>query len=168
MIDTGYLLPKSARASWAARSEFIGGSSRKPQASRAANPVAIRVGRYPECQTRRARSAGRRDETGGAPIDSAGRDVTGPRAVSHPQPAAFPTDAPTAGPVCRRLPSVSRVERGQERGPATGLAAVGALVGRLLGGSASAQLEALEPAGQYRLAGARLNPGRRGVLAMAM
>jgi competence protein ComEA len=46
--------------------------------------------------------------------------------------------------------------------------AVAALAGRLLGGSAAAQLGTLEPAAPSRLAGARLNPGRRGVLAMAV
>ena len=42
------------------------------------------------------------------------------------------------------------------------------LAGRLLGSSASARLGVLEPGEPVRLAGARLNPGRRGVLAMAM
>ncbi|MDQ1722472.1 MAG: competence protein ComEA [Pseudonocardiales bacterium] len=46
------------------------------------------------------------------------------------------------------------------------LANAAGLVGRLLGSSASAQLGALEPGGP--LSGARCNPGRRGVLAMAV
>ena len=58
------------------------------------------------------------------------------------------------------------VERGYERhGVAAWLARVAGLVGRLLGSPASAQLDAGLPAG---LAGARVNPGRRGVLAMAL
>jgi len=61
------------------------------------------------------------------------------------------------------------VERGHERRGIAGLpAAAGALVGRLLGGSASGQLGVLEPDGPARLAGARVDPGRRGVLAMVM
>lgn len=39
-------------------------------------------------------------------------------------------------------------------------------MGRLLGGSAAGQLGVLEPEGPARLSGARLDPGRRGVLAM--
>lgn len=45
---------------------------------------------------------------------------------------------------------------------------MGGLVGRLLGGSASGQLEVLEPDGPGHLSGARVDPGRRGVLAMVM
>ncbi len=48
------------------------------------------------------------------------------------------------------------------------MAVLGNLVGRLLGGSASAQLDALQAGEPARPPGARLNPGRRGVLAMAM
>lgn len=47
------------------------------------------------------------------------------------------------------------------------LAGVAGLVGRLLGSPVAARLGALEPAGST-LAGARCNPGRRGVLAMAV
>ena len=43
-----------------------------------------------------------------------------------------------------------------------------ALAGRLVGSSASAQRGTLESAGSSPLAGARLNPGRRGLLAMAV
>ncbi len=45
---------------------------------------------------------------------------------------------------------------------------VAGLAARLVGSSATAQVGTLEPAGPSRLAGARLNPGRRGVLAMAV
>jgi competence protein ComEA len=58
------------------------------------------------------------------------------------------------------------VERGYEkRGVAARLAG---LLGRLLGSSAVARSGALEPGAPSRLAGAQLNPGRRGVLAMAV
>jgi competence protein ComEA len=45
---------------------------------------------------------------------------------------------------------------------------VGQLLGRLLGGSTSAGLADFEPAGRHRLSGARCDPGRRTVLAMAV
>ena len=62
------------------------------------------------------------------------------------------------------------MERDNERrGVAAGLArVVTGLAARLLGSPASARLGVLEPGEPVRLAGARLNPGRRGVLAMAM
>ena len=53
----------------------------------------------------------------------------------------------------------------ERRGIAAGLARVAGLAGRLLGSPASAQLDAALPAG---LSGARVNPGRRGLLAMAV
>src|SRR5215218_8420315 len=77
MIETGYSAAKSARASWAARSVFIGGSSRKPQASRAANAVAIRAGRYPEFHSRRAKLTGRHDGPDAGAADAVGTDFTG-------------------------------------------------------------------------------------------
>jgi hypothetical protein len=48
------------------------------------------------------------------------------------------------------------------------VARLAGLLGRLLGSSATAQSGALEPGAPSRLAGAQLNPGRRGVLAMAV
>jgi competence protein ComEA len=58
------------------------------------------------------------------------------------------------------------VERGFERG---GIAArLAGLVGRLLGSPASAQLGVVDAASPARLSGARVNPGRRGLLAMAV
>jgi competence protein ComEA len=58
--------------------------------------------------------------------------------------------------------------QGDNEGRAAGrLAGVTGLVGRLLGSPVAARLGVLEPAGSS-LAGARCNPGRRGVLAMAM
>ena len=61
------------------------------------------------------------------------------------------------------------MERGYEgRGLAARLAGAAGLIGRLLGSSASAQLTAVDAASPARLAGARINPGRRGLLAMAV
>lgn len=59
------------------------------------------------------------------------------------------------------------MQRGYEGRGAGRLAAVAGLVGRLLGSPAAARLGTLEPGGPS-LAGARCNPGRRGVLAMAV
>ncbi|HEX8767696.1 MAG TPA: ComEA family DNA-binding protein [Jatrophihabitans sp.] len=53
----------------------------------------------------------------------------------------------------------------QRRGITVRLASVAGLIGRVLGGPASARLDAASPAG---LSGARVNPGRRGLLAMAV
>ena len=44
-MDNGYRPAKSARASWADISVFMGGSRRKPQANNVATPVAISAGR---------------------------------------------------------------------------------------------------------------------------
>jgi competence protein ComEA len=61
------------------------------------------------------------------------------------------------------------VERGYERqGVAARLARAAGLVGRLLGSAASAQLGAADAARPAGLSGARVNPGRRGLLAMAV
>jgi competence protein ComEA len=61
------------------------------------------------------------------------------------------------------------VQRGYERrGFAAWLAGVAGLVGRLLGSPASAQLGAADAASPVGLSGARINPGRRGLLAMAV
>lgn len=93
----------------------------------------------------------------------------GDRGFVSPHSAGFSTVAARAGSRRCRLPSVVRVERGSERrGLAGRVRAVAALAGRLLGSGASAQLGALEPAAPARLAEARLNPGRRGLLAMAV
>jgi competence protein ComEA len=61
------------------------------------------------------------------------------------------------------------VQRGYERrGVAAWLARLGGLISRLLGSSASAQLGAVKAASAAGLSGARINPGRRGLLAMAV
>lgn len=61
------------------------------------------------------------------------------------------------------------MERGYERrGVAALLAGAAGLAARLLGGSASARLDAGDGSSPARLSGARVNPGRRGVLAMAV
>lgn len=58
------------------------------------------------------------------------------------------------------------MQRGYERrGITARLTSAAGLIGRLLGSPASAQLDVASPAG---LSGARVNPGRRGLLAMAV
>ncbi len=61
------------------------------------------------------------------------------------------------------------MKRGYEgHGVAARLARAAGLVGRLLGSAASAQLGAADAARPAGLSGARVNPGRRGLLAMAV